>query len=275
MLESRPRRLAAIAAGAVLLAAPLAGCGSSDEKSGDAKAGSSASSTTSPSPADETSSSASSTPSSGSSAPADPDAREAQAFLARVTKAMREGKTAHLVLAIGSSMTADADVAYRGDKTAMRMTMSAGNQNVQVILLDGAMYLQQAAGGKYVKIDKSDPAMGALLDQFNSFTPQESLNQVKGGVTKVTKVGTEKIDGKNFDKYALTVDTKAISGGLGTAASQANLPKTVTYAMYVDGDDLLRRVSMDVAGQKVVMNVTDWGKSIKIEAPPASQVQKR
>ncbi|MGO4258915.1 LppX_LprAFG lipoprotein [Marmoricola sp. RAF53] len=266
MMKTRSRSLAAIAAGALLLA-PLAGCGSSDDKKADSTSGASASSSPS-APDDPSAGSSASTSAEGSVAP--------QEFLAKVVKAMREKKTAHMVISIGSSMTADADVAYtNGDKTAMRMTMTAGNQNVQVILLDGVMYLQQAAGGKFVKIDKNDPAMGTLLDQFATLGPEASLDAMKTGLTKVAKVGTEKIDGKSFDEYALTVDTKAIAGSLGTLANKADLPATVTYTMYVDGDDLLRRVNMEVGDQKVVMNVTDWGKSIKIEAPDASKIQSR
>lgn len=263
MFQTRTRSLAAIAAGAVLLA-PLAGCGSSDDKKS-TTSNASAASTTSAAPANETASNSAST--GGTIAPA--------AFIAKVTQIMRAKKTAHLVVEIGSSMTADADVAYRGDKTSMSMQMTSGNQNVRVVMLDGVMYLQQAPGGKYLKIDKSDPAMGALVGQLNSLGPAASLDAVKGGLTKVAKVGTEKIDGKSFDKYELTVDTKAIQGSLGSIASKANLPKTVTYTMYVDGNDLLRRVNMTVGDQKVVMNVTDWGKSVSIVAPPAAQIQKR
>lgn len=256
MFRNRTRSFAAIASGIALTAA-LTGCGSSDEEKSADKTGSSSSSP-SASPTD-----------------AGDDALDAGAFITKVTEAMKKAKTAHLVLDLGSSMQADADISYEGDATAMQMKMTTGGQNIQMIVVDGAMYMQQAPGGKWIKIDKSDPAMGAMLGQLDNLGPASSLDAIKKGLTKVTKAGSEDIDGESFDKYELTINTAAVKDTLGAAAGDGELPETVTYTMYVGEDDLLRRINMEIGGQKIVMNATDWGKSVKIQAPPADQIMAR
>lgn len=271
MVKTRSRSLAAIAAGALLLA-PLAGCGGSDDKKSgdDAKASSSSSSSTSPG-VGETSSDDATEPGS-SSGGKEVDTAD---FIETVLDAMKEKKTAHMVIELGSSMTANADFRYGEDNVPeMRMKSTMGSTNIEIILVGGAMYMQQP-GGKYLKIDKDDPAMGSLLDQFSALGPQSSVTAMREGIEKIVDLGSAKIDGEELDKYELTVDTKAVAEQLGEAATAADLPKTVVYTMYLDDDDLMRRVDMEVSGQKIVMKVSDWGEPVDIKAPPASKIVKQ
>lgn len=263
MVTIRTRSLAAIAAGALLLA-PLAGCGGSSNKPAHANSTSSSSPTGGATPGDTSSNSG------GGNV-------DAAKFVDDITSAMRAKQTAHMVIELGSSMTATADFRYAADGTPeMRMVAQTGGTKYEVILTGGAMYLQQP-GGKYLKISKSDPALGSLLSQFSSLGPQESLKLMKSGIKKVTKVGTTQLDGSEVTKYELTVDAQAAAKQLGAAAASAaaNLPKTVTYTLYVDNQNLMRGIDMDVAGQKIVMRVSGWGSPVNIAAPPASKLVKQ
>jgi len=275
MLITRSRSLTAIAAGALALTA-LAGCGSDDKaKDADAKSTSSASSSPSGSPSDSPTDAASSTGDSGDlGEPAGPGERLTTGNLvATMLAAMREKKTAHMTMEIGSSVSADADVRYTGSGTEMKMSMDMGPTKASVILVDGTMYLQQSAGGKYTKITKDTPGFGELIGQMSSFGPESSISAMKGALKKVEYVGTDTVGGDKVSKYHVTVDTSAISGALGGAAGAGtDLPKTVTYDLYVDSDHLMRRIDMTVSDQHITMVVTDWGKPVKIEAPSASQV---
>jgi hypothetical protein len=270
MLTTRSRSLIAIAAGALLLA-PLAGCGSED-KTSDASAKTTASASSSPSSS--TSATTSGDDSSDSGA-ASGGRLTTDNLVATMVAAMREKKTAHMVMELGSSMDATADLRYSDSGTEMTMQMTMGGTKATVILVGGVMYIQQAAGGKFVKIDKSDPSMGNLLEQMSSMGPEASVKAMKNGLKKVQYAGTETVDGDTLSKYDVTVDTAAVTKALGAAAASADLPKTVTYKLYVDGDNLMRRVDMQVSGQKIVMKVSDWGKPVVIKAPPASQIQTR
>jgi hypothetical protein len=273
MTSTRSRSLAAVAAGALLVTA-LAGCGS-DDKAKDTSSKPSASATTA-SPSAEASTGAS-TGAAADGTPAAPGARLTKDNLvATMVAAMREKKTAHMTMELGSSIGADADIRYSGSETDMKMSMDMGPTKAEIILVDGTMYMQQSAGGKYLKIDKSDPAMGTLLDQMSAMGPESSISAMNGAVEKVEYAGRKSIDGDTTDLYHVTVDTAAAAKGLGgIAGSAGNLPASVTYDLYVDHDHLMRRVVMTVSKQTITMTVSKWGEPVDIEAPPASEVMTR
>ena len=241
---SRPRaRLFAAVLATVVLLAPVAGCGGDDS----------------------------------SAAMKKPAGRsvDAAAFITRLVDAISEEKTAKLDLALGSSLSAKADVDYSGTDTSMSMKMITGAQTVNVVLDGGVMYLQQTQGSKYLKIGKDDPALGSLLGQLGGFGPRTALENLKAGVTKVEDKGSEKIDGVQLEHYVLTVDSKKAKAIFGVPSGSAKAPAKVPYNIWVDGDDLVRQVKMSVNGQTLVMKVSDWGKPVTIKAPPASQVISR
>ncbi len=266
MLSTRTRSLAALTAGALLLA-PLTGCGDSDdEKKSGAKTSSSSTATPGADPT--------ATGESGEEEEVKGEEIDPATFIKDVVDEMRSKKTAHMVIEMGSSMTADADIAY-GDTTAMRMTMTTGAQTMKALMLDGAVYIQTPPSKKYIKIDKDTPGSEAVLGGFEGLNPAESVSALKGAIKRVVKVGRETVDGDELTRYALTVDTSAVSKQLGQPVAGADEPQLVTYSMYLDEDDLLRLVKMEISGQKVTMKVTDWGKKFVLKAPAASEIIKQ
>jgi hypothetical protein len=263
MLSTRSRSLAAIAAAALTLTA-LAGCGSSDKtKAADART------TTSPTSSPTESASAGT----GDTAAAAPGERLTKDNLvATMLAAMRDKKTAHMSMEIGSSVSADADVRYSGGGTEMKMSMEMGPTKAVVILVGGEVYMQQSAGSKFVKISKDTPGVGQLVDQMSGLSPDSSVAAMKGALQKVEYVGTDTVGGDKVDRYRVTADTSAMAQTLGGAAGPADLPKTVTYDLYVDGQHLMRRIDMTISGQKITMLVSHWGDPVDIKAPPASRV---
>ena len=239
MLGSRDRARTGVLAGvvaAMLLLATLAGCGGTDTKA----------KTENPS-----------------------------AFLNRLIDAMSTKGTAKVELELGSSLSATANVRYAGGDTAMSITMTTGPQVVNVVLAGGVMYLQQTKGSKYLKIDKSDPALGSLAGQLAGFGPKSAVQSLKGAVTKVTDQGSETIDGQKLEHYELTVNTKKATSIFGVPEGSAKTPATVRYHLWVDADDLLRQAKLTVTGQTLVMKLSDWGKPVTITVPTASQVISR
>ena len=266
MLSTRSRNLSAIAAAALTVTA-LAGCGSDDEAK-DAGATPTTSASTSPSE-----SASAGADDSGDTAAAAPGERLTKDNLvATMLAAMREKKTAHMSMDIGSSISADADVRYSAGGTEMKMSMDMGPTKAVVILVDGVIYMQQSAGGKYTKITKDTPGMAPLIDQMSGLSPDASVAAMKGALQKVEYVGTDTVDGDEVSKYHVTADTSALSQTLGDSADVADLPATVTYDLYVDNDHLMRRIDLTSGEQKIKMLVSDWGEPVDIEAPPASQI---
>jgi hypothetical protein len=269
MHTTRHRTLAGLAAGALLLAA-LAGCGSDDKT---AKADAKTSST----PSDR-SSSASTSPTADAAASDDgPAAAPGERLtkdnlVATMLAAMRDKKTARMTMDIGSSISADADVRYTGDGTEMKMSMSMGSTKATVILVDGTVYLRQAAGAKYQKITKDTLGAGETFDQLTALSPSSSIAAMRGAVKKVEYAGTDTVDGTKVDKYHVTTDASAMAKTLGQSGSTSDLPESVTYDLYVDRDHLMRRIDMTVSDQTIKVLVSDWGKPVTIEAPAPSEV---
>ncbi|HEX2894610.1 MAG TPA: LppX_LprAFG lipoprotein [Marmoricola sp.] len=272
MHTNRSRTLALVAAGALLFA-PLAGCGSTDKtKDSSAKVGNASSSASSSPSAAASTDQPAGLSTEGAAAPGQPLTKDN--LVPTMLAAMRDKKTAHMTMQFGSSIGAEADLRYNGDRTDMKMSMDMGSSKAVVIMVDKVLYLQQSAGGKFRKIDASDPAMGSLLSGMSSFGPESSIGAMKGAVKSVEKVGTSTVDGAQVDKYQVTVDSASIAKTLGSGAGAAagQLPKTVTYDLYVDHDHLMRRIDMTVANQHITMVVSKWGEPVDITAPPASQV---
>lgn len=268
MRTIRARSIAAVAAGALLLA-PLAACGSDDDKDKDAKPASASSSPAEPS------ASPSATDDADEAVAAPGERLTKDSLVATMVAAMRAKKTAHIELEVGSSMAASADTRYAGSSTDMRMTMSMGPTEALVIMVDGTMYIQQSKGAKFVEIGPDDPSLGSLIGQVTSMGPAASVAAMRGAIKKVEFKGEDEVDGDDVDHYRVTVDTTEIAKGAVGAPGSADLPKTLTYDMYVDEDHLMRQVDLAVSGQEIHMVVSRWGEPVDIEAPPASKIQRR
>lgn len=272
MRITRSRSLAAIAT-ATLALTTLAGCGS-DDKSKDAGPKTTVSSSSSPSasssPSDDVTGDTS--PAADGEAAAPGERLTAKNLVATMLAAMREKKTAHMTMELGSSISADADVRYSSDATEMKMSMEMGPTTAMVILVDGTVYMQQSAGSKFVKISKDTPGVGDMITQLTGLSPSSSVSAMRGSLKKVEYVGPATVKGTKVDKYKVTADTSAMAKTLGSTAGMGDLPKTVSYDLYVDSDHLMRRIDMKIADQAITMLVDKWGEPVDIKAPPASEV---
>lgn len=262
-------RVRSIAAGtaAALLLSPLAACGSDQDNGGDAKSTSS-----------ETSASAEPSES-ASPTEADSDAAETgkkinkDNFAEVLTAAMRKQETAHMTMKMGAALDAEGDVRYGADGNEMKMTMGMGQQKATMIFVDDTLYMQMPGmtqPGKWTKVTGDDPTLGSMVDQMNGMGPEASLDVMKKGLKDVRYIGKE----GDLQHYKVTVDTSAAMDSLGGMAegAQGNAPQEITYDMYVDQDNLMRKLVMNFMDQQMVMEVTQWGHDVDIQAPPAGDV---
>jgi hypothetical protein len=250
----------------VVLALGTTACGGSDSSS--SKAGTSGAASTSKASA------------------ADGELTKASFFTA-ISTAQAKAQTSHVELEIGAAgqkITAEGDVEVGKDvaDTAMRMTMSTGSSGpgkISMVIVDNTLYMNlgQMTQDKFAKVDLDDED-NAIAKQFGSITdqldPSKQLAQFKDAVTSFEKSGSpQKIDGVEAQPYEVVLDTSKIaalselSGG-----ATAGVPKTLTYTMFVDSDNLLRRVQADVAGSTVEATYSKWGEPVDVEAPQAGEV---
>ena len=256
------RRSLATASILAVTAGSLAACG--DDASGKADAGSTTTKT-----------SASSTGTGNASAPLD----KAE-FVKAITTGQVKAGSAHVDVALAGSlkMHAKGDVDYGGGQPSLRMTMDLAqlaNKQIELRLVDGIVYVKiprLTPAGKFVRIDpkdKSNPmskSFGSLSDQAD---PLKGFQALKSSVRTVRYVGKQDIGGTATKHYKVTVDGAALLKAT-KQRSVPQMPKTVTYDMWLDQKNLLRRATFDLAGLSTVVNVTDWGKKVDVSAPPKS-----
>jgi hypothetical protein len=262
------RRLAA-AAGALLLAGGLAGCGAAADGAGAASAG---------------------------SRTASPTARHGDTLVADMTRAMAGAKSARVTIssAFGRQRVTGRGSFRFGSALAADLSVALpGQGEVRVVLLPAACYLRlPAAAGlpvatPWLKIgrtgdDALSTAFGPLLDQLRqSFDPDGYL-ALLGATSRLTPTGRRDVDGVSTTRYAATVDLATaarLAGGSLARHYEALLRTGVTslrYTLWVDGQSLPRKFSTTVATEHATVTVSskfaDWGRPVSIRAPSADRV---
>lgn len=189
------------------------------------------------------------------------------------------------------------DVALRlKPAVAMAMKMSSPEdpaQQVDIRLVDGAMYL--GSEGKFLKFDMKtlDPKTGAKLDSLgkgsqNAENPGDKANDLLQS-KDVKLVGEETIDGEKTKHLSGTVTldqlrTSAASEDQATKDRRSKSLKTwedqgittLTVDIWIDESNHTKQVRSQGQGTKgatdVTIKFTDLNKPVDITAPPADQV---
>lgn len=215
------------------------------------------------------------------------DAVEPAAFVRRLTAAQLRAGSAHVTMAMtgAARMRAVGDMAFHGSRPEMRMTMSMaqmGTGRMEMRFVHGILYMAMppmTPPGKFLKIDPNDASnplssqMGGLSEQMD---PLQSMRALQGAVRSIHRLGTAQVDGAKTDHYRMKVDTAELMKASGKAglAGAAQLPDTLTYDVWLDQQDLLRRMTFDVGPVDTTMTMSSWGEDVSVQAPPASSVVK-
>lgn len=235
---------------------------------------------------DDTSSAGSQTDGSDDSGAEAPDVAEgeelsAEEFSALMVAAFEKATTADLVMSMtagGQDIDVTGQADYTSDPVSMRMEMTGmgGTGDMEIIVVDNAMYMKLAVmSDKFLKLDLDDPdnpVGGSFTGQLD---PRAQAEVMEAGLQTATYVGQEEIEGETLDHYTAVVDSAAMLDQMEGAADVAGqLPETITYELWLTEDGLYRQMEIDmgaVAGE-VLMRFEDWGTDVDIEAPPADEV---
>lgn len=191
--------------------------------------------------------------------------------------------TDRLEAAVDKKPTVKIDVKFGPDATAsgtqdlanntLEMDVDAGGQQMNYRLVDGQYYLAQPP--KWVAVDEAstNPLVKKALEQTALLSMQTQLDAFVAGVQSAGVKGTEDIDGVSTTHYTATVRTADVRKELGLAADP-NAPETMIYDVWLDGDDLIRKMSFTQNGANAVLTASDWGKPVSITKPTGSQLAK-
>lgn len=250
-------RIAVTVLSGSLLVLGLAGCAEDPEPAADGSSSAESSDSVSESPAKS---------SSGAGGDAD-----SAAFLERLKAGMGEEGSVHVEMRMTGPVqsTASGDTRYGPDGSEMHLTMQMSNMPggaMEMVLVDGTAYMSVPGAtkpGQFFEVDESNPAFSGLDD---GLSPADSFKAFDAGLQSVEEVGTEEIDGDETTRYRLEVDAeKALdASGQGTVPG---LPETLSYDVWLDEDDRMRRLTYELTGTELTMDMTDWGKPVTIEAP--------
>jgi len=274
MRARRPIALAAGLAAATVLA--LTGC--SDSGSGSASEPSSATSA----------SSGTSTDTGAGAATPDADTSggdlTAETFIKTVAAAQTDAKAYTFTMKMSANGSAVSDakgaVVNTDGKPAVAMTMDVGGQTIDARYVDDVWYMNlgEVSENKFVTIDpKTDGSeMAQQFEQLSAqMDPSESVKAIDGAVTSVTKKGEAvTLDGVEAQPYEVVVDTTKITGTMGDTLKAAGsaVPDELTYTYWVGPDNLMRKMTFDMAGTSTEMTTSDWNGDVKVEAPSKDQI---
>lgn len=287
----RALRTAGLAAATPLLLISLAACGGGDADSADDPAGDATSAATSA--ATDAATEATDDDATAETEAAEPTESESADvsagseidtgdFVDQVESGVGEMTTAHVSMTMGgvSAMKAEGDIDYQKTPPAMQMTMTveAMGTPMEIRLLDGVFYMNmgQMSGGKFYEFDTSDPnsPLGDVGDLTSSMDPAKSFDQFEAGIQKVTVIGDDEIDGDAVTHYRMALDTSKIAGMSG--GETAGMPKKLDYDVWLDSDNRMRKVEMNMGKQLGTMSMTTskLGEPVTIEAPAKSEIAK-
>lgn len=236
-----------------------------------------------------TQSSTSSAPTPGASTPTSPaptsDAPVANGetvdnaeFVARLKAGTEDASTVHITMNMsgaGQSTKMEGDTKLDGDNPAMKLKMDAGGMDLEMLVVDKKVYMKGMPGqsaSKWAVYDENSSIGKQMAASANQADPARMYDKFEQGLKKVTKVGEEKVDGEDMEKYVLTLDTKKAMDMPATGG--VKIPDTIDYTIWLDGDDHMRQVTFDLMGVKALMTMSKYGEPVDISAPAAGDTVK-
>jgi hypothetical protein len=240
--------------------------------------------------AEETSAESSPSPSTSSSAAEEPTdepseeptdetdglSEDAQAFLDRLKAGMGEEGSMHVEMEMTgpAEMSAQGDSAYGPDGSEMHLTMQMAAMpggDLEMVLVDGKAYMSMPGvnqPGEFFEIDESNPSFGSLDD---GLSPTDSFAAFEAGLQSVEDLGDDTIDGDQTRHYRLEVGAEEALDATGQAMVPG-LPETLVYDVWLDSEDRMRRLTYELVGTELTMDMTDWGKPVEIEPPAPGDI---
>lgn len=174
----------------------------------------------------------------------------------------------------GEQVTMEGVADFRGEDPAMDLTMVVpGAGELRLLMVEGSTYMQMPGltqEGQFIEMSPEDIGMSA-----EDLTGQIDMTQQwaawEEGAQRVVFLGSEDVGGEPMDHYRLDVDSAAAMEASGETAVPG-MPETITYDVWLDEQDLMRKVAFDAGGATTEVLVDNWGEDVTIEAPEESDV---
>ncbi len=247
---------------------------------------------------------ASSAPSSAAPSAAKPSSSRSSApaatpglaeLASRVTAAAQAKGTARLVSTSSGAAGARSTgaVRFRGSAMDFAVTSKAAGRTVQMVFIGGAMYMnvgEKYQGKSWLRIAPggSDPLSKTLAPLLTQLSGSLDLKaQLTGSKdSKITGAVRTELAGVPATRYTLVTSEKALLAQFDKIATTAEMRKALRSqfkgaraesVLWIGDDGLPLRVDSRVVGAAVpgtttTVTYSDWGKPVRITAPPRSDI---
>lgn len=208
-------------------------------------------------------------------------------FLPTVKAAVERQKSVHVSLRASGdvpAVKAEADVALRGKRPDVALTMSGGmfgSGDVEVRVVSGTVYVSappMTPKGKFLEIRPGEgfSPFGGPGQHMDGVDPRHSFDGWRSGLRRVAYVGEESLHGKQVQHYRVTVDLRAGHKDLSQmpmSPMMGRVPRVVTYDVWLDQGALPVRVQLrSVRHTSFVVDLSRWGAPVTVSRPPAQQI---
>lgn len=168
----------------------------------------------------------------------------------------------------GQELTGEGALVFDADGGSVRMEMTMnlpGVGEVSTKLIGEDLYSSNPADpGTWIKMSLADLADLAGQD-MTAFDPNTQLERWQDSITVFEQSGDPiEIDGTPATPYEIVIE-------MDEAAADSELGE-LNATMWIGQDDLIRRMELDMEGNLIRVDYTDWGADITIEAPAESDV---
>jgi hypothetical protein len=127
------------------------------------------------------------------------------------------------------------------------------------------------SGGKWILDDASDSGPASTFPN-----PAKIFATLKASASSVTFVGSETVNGTKTNHYQLTVPTGVFNNLGGGSSDAGTAPGSSIVQLWVDVNDLIRRLSGTVnesgTTSTFTMDFSNYGQSVNIQPPPSKDV---
>lgn len=211
------------------------------------------------------------------------DLLTADDFMSRIVAAQVAAGSATMTSttqAGGQTVTTTSDTIIGPTSQNSRVTVgSPTGDSIIVLMVDGAIYvnLGSASENKYVQVDPTDTTgpFASLAGAAESADPSQSLRDLEPAVVSVEPSGDpEEIDGVQTQAYDVVIDTTKVGGVTAEqfAAAGTSVPAEIDYTYWIDGDDLIRKVTTEVLGVTTEILFSNWGADLDVSAPGPDEI---
>lgn len=200
--------------------------------------------------------------------PVDPDA-----FTSRLEAAVERSPTAHIEIELQADgqMTASANGVQDLAANSLDMSVAMDSQELAYRLVDGEYYLAQPPKWVPVSQDSQNPLIRQTLQQIQILSMRNLLEAFVTGLEAAGVKGRDDVGGTATTHYTATVDSRKALAELGLTVA-AGTPDSLLYDIWVDEDDLVRKMTFTQNGTTATMTASEWGEPVTIAAPQDSEL---